>query len=166
MAERTTKLECDSLDSRFGTGLFDYPVPENHRQISYLMQLAPRVSFEHRLTLGASVAVGVVTVIVPRSRHEWGRTAWAPVSVRALVRADAALVAGVFVLISTFICISPCHVLMLNIIDCRTKKGGGPIGSAALGVFAMRGGFKAGPKNLLSVGGPRRWPPACCRTRR
>lgn len=47
-----------------GRDFFDYPVPENHRQISYLMQLAPRVSFEHRLALGASIAVGVVTVIV------------------------------------------------------------------------------------------------------
>ena len=77
----------------------------------------------------------------------------------------AASVAGVFVLFLSVICIAPCHVLTFNTIDCRTKKGGGPDWIRRPWRFAMRGGFKAGPKSTRRRG-LRRWPPACCRTRR
>ena len=54
--------------------------------------------------------------------------------------AGAASATGACVLFSSFICISPCHVLMLNIIDCRTKKGGGPDWIRRPWRFAMRCG--------------------------
>ncbi len=41
---------------------------------------------------------------------------------------------------------------MLNIIDCRTKKGGGPDWIRRPWRFAMRGGFKAGPKIYSASG--------------
>ena len=108
-----------------------------------LQKLAPRVGFEQRLALGAAIAVGIVAVIVlvlgtdvgvARLGRRFGR------SLRCDRRGGRCLSNRCVRLVLSFICISPCHVLMLNIIDCRTKKGGGPDWIRRPWRFAMRCG--------------------------
>lgn len=88
--------------------------------------LTPGVGFEEGLALGATIAIRIVAVVILVLGTDVGSRGLGTGLGAGLGAAGAALATGAFVLFLSIICISPCHAIVFNIIDCRTKKGGGP----------------------------------------
>lgn len=86
--------------------------------------LTPGVGFEEGLALGATIAIRIVAVVILVLGTDVGVARLGCRLRRRLL--GAASVVDVFVLFLSIICISPCRAIVFNIIDCRTKKGGGP----------------------------------------